>query len=147
MTHLKDGDEKFSIVASLVTKFFSSLIIMGGSQIQPKIFLYSLRRTCQDGCQHNVRHKMGASHWFWQPWLEDHVGEKALSSNLLLKLGLAKKTFLASFPGCLLKSAWIKSTFPYALLPHHEGAKQKIIRVTRRTSANCHIIGVLCQFI
>jgi len=36
--------------------------------------------------------------------LEDHVGEKGLSSNWSTKLGLAKKTPLASFPNRLLKS-------------------------------------------
>ncbi len=35
--------------------------------------------------------------------LVDHVGEKALNSNLLPKLGLAKRT-LASFPNHLLKN-------------------------------------------
>jgi hypothetical protein len=46
--------------------------------------------------------------------LEDHVGQKALSSDLLLKLGLIKKIPLASFPNHLLENIWIKSTFPYA---------------------------------
>lgn len=36
--------------------------------------------------------------------LEDHVEEKALSSNLLPKVGLARKTCLASFFSCLLES-------------------------------------------
>jgi hypothetical protein len=35
--------------------------------------------------------------------LEDHVGEMALSLNLLPKLGLAKRTPLANFPSHLLK--------------------------------------------
>ncbi len=35
--------------------------------------------------------------------LDDHVREETLSSNLLLKLGLAKKT-PTSFFNCLLKS-------------------------------------------
>ncbi len=37
--------------------------------------------------------------------LEDHVGEKALNSNLTLKLGLVKKNHLASFPNRLLENA------------------------------------------
>jgi hypothetical protein len=36
--------------------------------------------------------------------LEDHVGEKKLNSNSPTKFKLAKKTFLASFPSCLLKN-------------------------------------------
>jgi len=36
--------------------------------------------------------------------LEDHVGEKALGSNLSPKLGPAKRTFLTSFLSRLLKS-------------------------------------------
>ncbi len=36
--------------------------------------------------------------------LEDHVGEEALVSNLLPKLGLAKKTLPTSFPNRLLKN-------------------------------------------
>ncbi len=67
--------------------------------------------------------------------LKDHVGEEALSLNLLPKLGLAKRTFLASFPNCLLESALVESTFPYALLPHHKGAKVRHIVVTRGTKA------------
>jgi hypothetical protein len=35
--------------------------------------------------------------------LEDHVGEKGLSSNWLTKLQFANKT-LASFPNCLLEN-------------------------------------------
>jgi len=55
--------------------------------------------------------------------LKDHVGEEALSLNLLLKLRLAKRTFLASFPSRLLENVLVESTFPYALLPHHKGTK------------------------
>jgi hypothetical protein len=36
--------------------------------------------------------------------LGDNVGEKALNLNLLLKLGLAKKTPLTSFSNCLLEN-------------------------------------------
>jgi hypothetical protein len=36
--------------------------------------------------------------------LEDHVGEKGLRSNWPTKLGLTKKTLLASFPNCLLEN-------------------------------------------
>ncbi len=52
--------------------------------------------------------------------LEDHVGEEALSSNLL-KLGPVKKN--PSFHDHLLKNAWIGLAFLYALLPLHEGVK------------------------
>ncbi len=66
--------------------------------------------------------------------LEDHVEEKALSSNLLPKVGLARKTCLASFFSCLLESIWVEFAFPYAKLLHHKRAKQDTIRVTRRTN-------------
>jgi hypothetical protein len=36
--------------------------------------------------------------------LGDHVGEKALNSNLLPRLGLAKISLHTSFPNCLLKN-------------------------------------------
>jgi len=36
--------------------------------------------------------------------LKDHVGEETLSSILLPKVGLTKRTFLASFPSRLLKN-------------------------------------------
>jgi hypothetical protein len=36
--------------------------------------------------------------------LEDHVGEEGLSSNLMLKLGFAKKNPFASFLSYLLKN-------------------------------------------
>jgi hypothetical protein len=55
--------------------------------------------------------------------LKDHVGEEELSLNLLPKLGLTKIIFLISFPSRLLENALVESTFPYALLPHHKGAK------------------------
>ncbi len=57
--------------------------------------------------------------------LDDHVGERTLSLDLLLKFKHAKKT-PTSFPNCLLKwHAWIKSMFPYVLLPHHKKGKMK----------------------
>jgi len=56
--------------------------------------------------------------------VDDHVGEKTLSSDLLLKFRPGKKPHPTSFPNCLLEShVWIKSMFPYALLLHHERAK------------------------
>jgi hypothetical protein len=36
--------------------------------------------------------------------LEDHVGQEALSSNLLSKLGFVKKVFPTCFPNHLLKN-------------------------------------------
>jgi hypothetical protein len=36
--------------------------------------------------------------------LEDHVGQKTFSSNLLLKLGLVKKIPFTGFPTCLLEN-------------------------------------------
>jgi hypothetical protein len=68
--------------------------------------------------------------------LGDHVEEKALYLNLSPKFGFAKKTSFASFSNLLLKNIWIKSIFPYAPLPHHEGAKQNNIRVIRGGNAN-----------
>jgi hypothetical protein len=65
--------------------------------------------------------------------LEDNVGEKALSSNWLTKIGHAKKTLFASFLSRMLKNVRIKFVFPYAMLPH-QGAKQNTIRVTRKVS-------------
>jgi len=147
MTHWQNGNKFFLIIVGLVTKIFLSLIITGATQIWPRIFLHSSRRTYHDGRQCDAWHKMGMSHQFWQLWLEDHVGEKTLSLNLLLKLGFTKKTFLVSFPSRLLKSAWIESTFPYALLPHHKKAKENTIKITRRISVKLPHIGVLCQLI
>jgi hypothetical protein len=54
--------------------------------------------------------------------------------NLPPKLGHAKRNLLASFLKVLLKNLWVKSTFPYVMLPHHERAKQDTIRVTRITN-------------
>jgi len=45
--------------------------------------------------------------------MEDHVGQEALSSNLLPKLEFVKKYPPTSFPNHLLKIVYIKSTFPY----------------------------------
>jgi len=75
--------------------------------------------------------------------LRDHVGEKALNSNLPLELKLAKKTPIVSFPNHLLKNVWVESTFPYAMLPCHEGAKRDTIGVIRGQVPNYHIIKVL----
>ncbi len=147
MTHWKYGNKFFLIIVGFVTKFFLSLIMTGATQIWPRIFLHSSRRTCHDRHQCDARHKMGMSHRFWQPWLDDHFREKTLSLNLLLKFGFTKKTFLVSFPSRLLKSAWIESTFPYALLPHHKRAKESTIKVTRRISVKLPHIGVLWQLI
>jgi hypothetical protein len=66
--------------------------------------------------------------------LGDHVGEEALNLNLLPKLGFTKKNPHVSFPNCLLENTSIESGFPYAPLPHHEGAKQNTIGVIRRTN-------------
>jgi hypothetical protein len=50
-------------------------------------------------------------------------------------LGPQKKLLLQSIPNHLLKNALIKPTFPCALLPYQEGAKQDTIGVTQKTSA------------
>jgi hypothetical protein len=102
MTHLKDGDENFSIVASLVTKFFSSLIIMGGSQIQPKIFLYSLRRmsgwmstqcSTQNGCITLILTTLiGGSCW-----------GKGTKFELVVKAWTCKENFSCKFSRLLTK--------------------------------------------
>jgi len=47
----------------------------------------------------------------------------------------------------MLESAWIKSAFPYAQLPHLEGGKQVTIGVKKEKMPSYHIIGILCQFI
>jgi hypothetical protein len=47
------------------------------------------------------------------------VGEKALNSNLPLKLGFTKKILHASFSNDLLKNIKVESTFPYVMLPRH----------------------------
>jgi hypothetical protein len=67
--------------------------------------------------------------------LEDHVGEMGLNLNWLTKLGTVKETLLVSFPSHLLKSNKIESTFPYALSPRHEGAKQDTNGVARSSNA------------
>ncbi len=54
---------------------------------------------------------------------------------MLPKLRVAKKNPPTSFPNRLLKNVWIESTFPYALLLHHKGAKWNTIEVIRRISA------------
>jgi hypothetical protein len=48
---------------------------------------------------------------------------------------LVKKIIPIGFPSHLLKSAWVESTFPYALLPRHKGAKQNTIGVITRANA------------
>jgi hypothetical protein len=53
---------------------------------------------------------------------------------LLTKLQLAKK-ILTSFPCHMLENIWIKFAFPYAILPHHKGAKWNTIGVTRGANA------------
>jgi len=67
--------------------------------------------------------------------LKKHVGEKGRSLNWLVKLMFAKKPLPTSFPNRLLENVWIKSMFPYALLPRHEGAKQNTIGIIRGASA------------
>ncbi len=67
--------------------------------------------------------------------LEAHVGEKALSLNLLPKFGPSKKTIPANFPSSLLQSARVKLTFRYALFPYHERVKRNTIGVTKRVNA------------
>jgi hypothetical protein len=58
-------------------------------------------------------------------------------------LGSKKKLLLQVFPVHLLKSASIESTFPYAMLPRHEGAKQNTIRVVGKASAKLpHYMGL-----
>jgi len=45
--------------------------------------------------------------------LEDHVGQEALSFQLVAKDWVCKKIPFTSFPNHLLKFFWVKSTFPY----------------------------------
>ncbi len=79
--------------------------------------------------------------------LEDHVGEKWLSSNWLTKFGLSNKTPLASFPNRLLESTWVEFMFPYALLLHHERVKRNITRVVAKTSAKLpHYTGIVLVY-
>ncbi len=68
-------------------------------------------------------------------WIRDHVGEKALNSNLLPKFGHAKKIPPTSFPNHLLEKAWVEFAFPYAPLPRHDGAKWNTIGVITKASA------------
>ncbi len=80
--------------------------------------------------------------------LDDHVGENGLNLNWLTKLMFAKKTLLASFPSCLLKKPWVKSAFPYALLPRHKGPKWDTIGVIRGASAKLpHYMGPTLVYI
>jgi hypothetical protein len=67
--------------------------------------------------------------------LEDHVGEKALSSNLWLsKLEPIKKIPCVGFLNHLLENAWVKFAFPYAMLPFHKGVEQNTIGITKGTN-------------
>jgi hypothetical protein len=62
--------------------------------------------------------------------------------ELANKTWAPKKTPLASFPNRLLESAWIESTFSYALSPHHYEAKQNTNGVVGGASAKLpHCIG------
>jgi len=65
--------------------------------------------------------------------MEDHVKEEALNLDLLPNPNpkLIKKIILIGFLSHLLKNAWVESTFPYALLPYHKGAKQNTIEVIK----------------
>jgi hypothetical protein len=66
-----------------------------------------------------------------------------LNSNLPLKLGLINKILLIGFPNHLLENNWVGFTFPYALLPFHEGVDQDTIGVNTKQP----IIRVLCNLI
>jgi hypothetical protein len=80
--------------------------------------------------------------WNKHLWIRGSCWEEGLSSNLMLKLGFAKKNPFASFLNYLLKNILVESTFPYALWPCHEGPKQHTIGVTRWTNAKLpHNIG------
>ncbi len=63
--------------------------------------------------------------------LEDHVGQEALNSNLLLRFGHVKRIPFIDFPNYLLESVWVESSSPYVHWPPFEGAKQDTTRVIK----------------
>jgi hypothetical protein len=78
--------------------------------------------------------------WNKHLWIKGSCWGKGI--DWLTKLRPAKKTPLISLPNHLLESIWIKSMFPYALLPHHKGVKWNTIGITKRASAKVpHCMG------
>jgi hypothetical protein len=70
-----------------------------------------------------------------------------LSSNWPTKFGPAKKTPPIGFPNCLLENVWVEPTFPYALSPHHKGAKWNIIGVAGGVSSKLpHYTGLALTY-
>jgi hypothetical protein len=60
----------------------------------------------------------------------------------------AKKPLPTSFLNRLLENAWIKSMFPYALSPRHEGAKRNTIGIIGGASAKLpHCTGLTLAYL
>jgi hypothetical protein len=75
-------------------------------------------------------------------------GKRDLVQTKHQNLGLQKKTPPASLPSHLLENAWVEYAFPYALSPHHEGAKWNTIEVARRASAKLpHCVGHVLAYL
>ncbi len=70
----------------------------------------------------------------WRSFLI-HVGEEALSLNLMPNFGLVRKILLVNFLNHLIENIWIRFMFPYAQLPFPKEAKQNTIEVTKETNA------------
>jgi hypothetical protein len=75
-------------------------------------------------------------------WVKGSCWGKGIKLELVDKAWAHKKNSCSKFSHHLLKSAWVKSTFPYALSPHHEGAKRDTIEVVRGTTTKqSHCMG------
>jgi len=75
-------------------------------------------------------------------WVGGSCWGKGMELELANKTWAPKKTSFASFPNCLLESAWIASTFSYALSPRHYEAKWDTNGVVGGASAKLpHCIG------
>jgi hypothetical protein len=57
----------------------------------------------------------------WGKWIKLKLVNKAWAHK--------KKPLIINFPSRLLKNTYVEFAFPYALLPHHEGAKWNTIGV------------------
>ncbi len=67
--------------------------------------------------------------------MEDHVGEEALNSNLLPKLGFEGKILHASFPNHLLDNHLNQIHVSLCLVAPPQGGKTKHHWVTKKTNA------------
>ncbi len=79
----------------------------------------------------------GAKTWVVREYSPTHPKVKIWNRHIWIgwqSLG-SQQILFTSFPNHLLKNAWVKFAFPYALSPYHEEAKRNTIMVIGGASA------------